>query len=204
MELSFENPIILVGDGPINHDILKSLAHFPIIAIDGGANLLPQLGLEFEYICGDMDSVDHSVLDQTDASKIIRLNDQNACDFEKTLAIIEAPQIYAFGFLGGRMDHSVEALRLISAYKDKSIELIGVYDRAFVWPSGERRNVKIGQRLSLMAFGTSRIKMSSGLVYPIDDLEISPIYMSLSNEASEEKISISYEGVPLVAIIGLD
>ena len=203
MELNFEGPVILVGDGPIHKEMLLSLSNVPIIAVDGGANVLARLGFGFEYLCGDLDSVDPSILEQIDPSKIIRLDDQNACDLEKTIAIINAPKIYGFGFLGGRMDHSIEALRLVSKNAEKSIELIDKHDRAFVWPSGASKEMNIGQRVSLMAFGHCQVRTSVGLKYPINGLEISPEFMSLSNEACANEVSISYKGAPLLALIDI-
>ena len=192
---------MLVGDGPVDIETLRALRHLPIIAVDGGANHCVSAGVEFEAVLGDFDSIAPSYLAKISDQKRIPLDDQNFCDFEKALAVIEAERVLGLGFLGGRMDHSIEALRILALNPQLNIELIGEHERAFVWPPATHLNVKTGARMSFLAFASCHVQISFGLEYELDHLILGPEQMSLSNRASEDEVSISYEGAPLIALI---
>lgn len=202
MKLKFKTDIILVGEGPINETKFKKLKSLPIIALDGGANMLARMGYGFDYLCGDLDSVVAKIVEDTPQDKIIKLEDQNFGDLEKTLKILSAPKIFGFGVLGGRIDHSFEALRLLSKNANAHLEWIGKEDRAFIWKSAKPRILRENQRISFLSFGKTKVLESKGLKYPMDGLVIEPGFFSLSNEASEAEVSIIYENAPLIALLG--
>ena len=60
--LTFDQPVILVGASPVPVDSVLSLlpAAWPLIAADGGADMLLDLGRRPDMVIGDMDSLVHA------------------------------------------------------------------------------------------------------------------------------------------------
>ena len=96
---------IIVLDGDIgSSQVLNSFNHLPLIAIDGAANKLKSIGFKACLILGDLDGIDNS---DHSYCEIKCLEDQNFCDFEKSLRECDArgllPSII-LGLNGGYLD----------------------------------------------------------------------------------------------------
>lgn len=87
-------------------------SHLPIIAADGGANSLMQLGITPQMVIGDLDSVRAEYKE--------RLNcllhfDQNYNDFQKSMFYLEEQQLLPaiiVGINGGFLDHILNNISL--------------------------------------------------------------------------------------------
>ncbi len=84
-----------------------------IIAADGGANQLQNIGVIPSVILGDLDSIKEANFGH---SKIVHLPDQNQTDFEKSLAYLAdnnlLPTIIC-GANGGYIDHILQNINVI-------------------------------------------------------------------------------------------
>ena len=76
--------LVLQGKAP-DPDILCFFPDTYLIATDGAANGLIEIGIEPHIIIGDLDSFDSSHLPENSRSQIIHIPDQEKNDFEKAL-----------------------------------------------------------------------------------------------------------------------
>ncbi len=96
---------ILCLDGRIPTSRFFKEIGLPLIAADGAANRLHEIGIKPDLVIGDCDSVMSEILDQTPHKKI---QSQDDSDFEKALKYLEEnglmPAIIC-GISGGYLDH---------------------------------------------------------------------------------------------------
>ena len=110
----YQTPVVMVGGGDVDLERLNILGcKYPVIAVDSGANAIHDAGLKADLLVGDFDSVRPSGRDHI--RRQIRIREQYSTDFEKALKIVNAPKIFAFGFLGKRFDHGLGALHALAA-----------------------------------------------------------------------------------------
>lgn len=106
---NYKSILCLNGDLP-SADFFKT--DLPIIAADGAANHLMQLGIIPQIVIGDLDSISPEYL------KIIPSHyhhDQNFCDFEKSLQYLEENRLLPamiVGVNGGYLDHVLNNINL--------------------------------------------------------------------------------------------
>ena len=166
-----QTPVVMVGGGVVDAEQLSPFAQrYPLIAVDGGVVSLGKMGLKPQAIVGDFDSVLDVSLDHIPLQ--IKITDQYSTDFEKALAVIDAPKIYAFGFLGNRMDHSLAALHALAERQHSDIVLIDPYDIAVMVHGSFHASLPQGSRFSIWSMKPQRFIASKGLVYPLDGLDI--------------------------------
>jgi len=106
----------LIGGGLVNeqdiNDIRKSGKS--LFCADSGLNYALKNNLLVSGLIGDLDSVDS----QKDATyPVIFDQSQDTNDLEKSLDAINAKYIICYGFLGGRLDHSLASFNVISKTK---------------------------------------------------------------------------------------
>ncbi len=173
-QLKFDLPIILTGPADMDLDVLRSLLQqqMPLIAADGGANVLVENGIMPSAIIGDFDSVDKSYLID-DRVELIKLAEQDSSDFEKCLYSIDAPLFLAFGFVGKRFDHTLASLNtLMKYYLHKKVILISGEDISFVVNGAFSCAGQKLQNISLFPLMPIAFNNSLGLQYPLDGLEL--------------------------------
>jgi thiamine pyrophosphokinase len=91
-----------------------------LLAADGGANHLYQMGILPNMVVGDLDSIDEDVLHELIASEVeIAQYPENKDETDLELALrtsieIGATSILIVGALGGRLDQSLASLSLLS------------------------------------------------------------------------------------------
>ncbi len=201
--IEYSEPIVIVGGGSISPDQFQQYNSLPKIAVDGGANWLHDHGFDFDYLLGDFDSVRNEIIESLDRDSVICLEDQNYTDLHKALMQVSAPHITGFGFLGPRLDHSLEALRLLALFSRRSLDLVGTFDRAFVWQSGFPYHFSRESRISFVSLGMCEISDSEGLQYSLAETTIHQSLYSISNVVSHDHVVINYEGAPLIALLAI-
>jgi thiamine pyrophosphokinase len=165
--------------------LLRSLrAADKVVAADGGANTLAELGERPDAIIGDLDSVDPTVLAALPPERIHRIAEQDSTDFDKALRHIVAPLIVGHGFLDGRLDHAVACLTVLARHPDRRCLLIGAEDAVALVPPELELDAEPGLRVSLYPLGPVSGR-STGLRWPIDGIRFSPgTRIGTSNEAT--------------------
>ncbi len=189
----FSTAVILVGASPVALEpILAKLPDgLPLIAADGGASKLLDLGRVPNMIIGDMDSL-ISPDTLPSSVKIIHLSGQDDTDFEKCLARIEAPLIIGLGFLEARFDHSLAAIHALMCLRhDHPVLLVGDTDALLRLTGDVEMTMPVGSRISIWPLGRQSFEASAGLRWPLTGLEMAPGEMiGISNEVIATPVSI--------------
>ncbi len=178
--------LTLLGGGFVDLNVLKQcLEVFPdLIAADGGANIAQKANVIPTQVIGDLDSLDAQVRAAIPPENLKFVDDQDSTDFEKCLQIVKADTIFAFGFLGGRLDHELAALNALVKYPEQRCILIGGEDICFLAPRDFHITLPDHTRFSLFPMGEAEGR-STGLAYPIDGLKMSPATrIGTSNEVT--------------------
>lgn len=178
--------ILLVGGGPIAESSLESmiLKADAVVAADSGADWLLGLGHQPDVVIGDLDSISPTSLEQIPSDRLHRITEQDSTDFEKCLRLCKARVTLAFGFLGGRVDHELAVLSVLSRYVDRVCLAIGEEDVILHVPPKLSLELPLKSRVSLfpMAPVTGR---SEGVRWPINGLNFAPnAQIGTSNEVN--------------------
>ena len=181
-----------MGAGVVNQTLLRGLAQrgFPVIAADGGANLLKSLDIDPDAVVGDMDSLcpSHPWPENT---RLIEIAEQETTDFEKCLYTIQAAQYLCFGFLDGRLDHTLATIHALTKYSRHKILLFGVEDLIIPVDHSVRFPVEPGDRVSIYPLTRCEFVRSRGLKYPLDGLFMEQgISIGTSNQAQDCECNI--------------
>lgn len=86
--------------------------NLPLIAADGAANSLHQLGLSPKLIIGDLDSVSTMVREQ---NKVLHYSDQSTSDYQKSLCYLKENDLLpavVVGINGGHLDHILNNINI--------------------------------------------------------------------------------------------
>ena len=105
----FDCLICLNADMP-PASLFGALAGVVVVAADGAANKLADIGIVPDYIIGDLDSFDISDSRLEGKSKIICNPDQEINDFEKILRFANErsyKRLLVTGFHGGELEHTL-------------------------------------------------------------------------------------------------
>lgn len=177
-----------------------------IIAADKGYDAALRLNLDIDFVVGDFDSlgfvpdcdnvIRHSCeKDETDTALAVRKAFELGCD-----------ELYIYGAVGGRIDHSVANFQLICdiAKKGKKAYLFG---DGFKITAVCNSNLKLDARengiVSVFCIGNSAKGVNiKGLKYELCDYEMSPFEaLGVSNEfiGKDAQITVS-DGVLLIMI----
>ncbi len=101
-------------------DIFEFVDDIPILAADGAATRLIDMGIEPTLIIGDMDSFAlEPYRPQVDKSKLLIIPDQETNDFEKILLYClrkDFSELLIFGFHGGELEHTLNNWSVFKKY----------------------------------------------------------------------------------------
>lgn len=189
--INFDDPVVLVGGGEVDVGLLQEYSHLPIVAADGGANLLKTYAIEPAAVIGDLDSVEN--IDHWQATtKLIKLEEQDTTDFEKCLYSINAPHFITMGFTGNRFDHTLAALHVMQKWQTrKSVVLVSGKDVVCVKSGVVDLELPVGTRVSIYPFCRVEFSASRGLRYPLDGLAMqSGQLIGVSNISSARSVKI--------------
>ncbi len=188
---------ILIGGGPKpNFPILgKDLEGLPIIAVDSGLDACMTYSIKPDYFVGDMDSVSLNAKKYAKKNKIPTnlIFEQDTTDFEKALIHVDASGYVCIGFLDGRFDHSLACLHVVQKYSQKRpILMYGLQDVVLTGANDFSISLPVGERISIWPLGSVHFKHSSGLSYPLKDLEMfQGTQIGTSNSVCENCVRIT-------------
>lgn len=185
--------------GPEEFNILqKEVATF--IGVDGGADHLLAHGITPVAVIGDLDSISDAARTAF-AGLLHHIPEQDTVDFEKALTNISAPLIYALGFAGGRLDHTLAVLHVMGRHPEMPVILLSADDASTIVPAqGITLHLPVGTRISLMPLADARVD-ATGLKWPIIDQAMHPMHFtSPSNAVAEETVQIHAMGPVVVTV----
>ncbi len=181
-------------------DLLK--AADLLICCDGAADKLIAKGLLPHVIIGDMDSLSTEV-SELYASLMIQSDDQESNDLTKAVhyCIEEGyPSVTILGATGLREDHTLGNISLMMEYYPRiEVQIISDFGVFFLAQSGEQVPTFVGEKISFFSID-NRVRVSStGLKFPLKDLQLSNWYRASLNEATANHFILSFESdLPLI------
>ena len=197
------DPVALVGGadlGPQDLNILQSYAP-SFVGVDGGADHLLTAGIRPVAVIGDLDSIsDGARLEYSDL--LHHVCEQDTVDFEKAWRLVDAPIVFAVGFSGGRLDHTLAVLNVMGRFGGRRLILIGTEDVTAIVPRDGMvlNGLVTGSRLSLMPLATARVS-AKGMRWPVDDQVFDTLrFTSPSNEVVGPVVTLSAEGPVLLVL----
>ncbi len=196
------DPIVLVGGadlGPVDLNTFQTRAP-NFVGVDAGADHILAAGLIPDRIIGDLDSLSDATRAEH-AHLLMQVSEQDTVDFEKALTRVDAPLIYAIGFSGGRLDHTLAVLDVMGRHAGRRVLLIGPDDVAAVVPKGGITMVTpVGARVSLLPLGPASVQ-ATGLEWSVNDQPMAPLgFSSPSNTANADQITVSADGPVLIVV----
>jgi len=194
---NYKSILCLNGDLP-NADFFKT--DLPIIAADGAANHLMQLGITPQMVIGDLDSISQDYL------KIIPSHyhyDQNLCDFEKSLQYLEENRLLPamiVGINGGFLDH---VLNNINLFLNSKCVLFSPPLYGFALNEKENKSLALPLDTKISLFGIpNAIITTTGLKWNLyNDLLSFPGKNSCFNRTQEAEITLKVHSGALLVLI---
>lgn len=145
-----------------------------------------------QAVIGDFDSFDVGWRETLSDASLVYVPEQETTDFEKCLSRIEAPFIVATGFSDGRVDHGLATWSVLARRVGPPTLVVSPEDVVFAAPTEFALDVPVGTRISLfpMMPVTGR---STGLEWPIDDVELSPMGRIGTSNRSTGPVRIAFD-----------
>ncbi len=190
-----------------------------LVSVDAGLFVLHRLGIKPNIVLGDFDSVEAEMLRiyEQDPDVLVERHppEKDASDLELALALCVKTgyrQIYIFGALGARMDHSLSNIYLCCHYIKKGISLylLDMYNKIYVLKEGRSlyRKEQFGTYVSFYPMqGVVEDFSISGVKYPLSGVRLDKYEQpsfTLSNEILEEKADISFSSGILLVVESRD
>jgi len=175
--------IIIISNGRLGDPAFFQQRHAAMgglltICCDGAIRYLEKLNIRPDVIMGDMDSADAAGLDSYAACgvKIMKYpRDKDATDTQLALDYalgLKPASIEIWGALGGRIDHALANLFLLSRGENTGIKisLVDEYCETFVVEREASFDEAVGQTLSLFAWGAQAEGVTlHGFQYSLDN-----------------------------------
>ncbi len=202
--------VIIIGGYEVPVDALEDLPDRRwVIAADSGLDHAAHIGLEVDFVVGDMDSVDRRRLDAHRGPVELHPVDKDATDFELALEhALERPnveRIIVLGGRGGRIDHFLANAAVIANPKFARCEIDWLVGTARI--SVVRHHTQMhgtpGQTVSLLAAGGDVTGITtSGLRWELsdEDLEFGST-RGVSNELARPFATVRIRSGCLFAIV---
>lgn len=209
---------LIINGGNINYDFasvyIKNTKFDKIIAVDGGLIFADKMNIIPDYIIGDFDTVQSSLLDKYNTqSKIIKYNPikdntdseiaiNYACDINST-------EIVIIGATGKRMDHTLANIEILVTPLRKGIEayIIDEYNKIYLIDNLKiiSKNEQYGNYVSLIPLTKVEGLTLKGFKYPLDNYTYDiGISIGISNELEAENGIIKLIDGILIAIESRD
>ncbi len=158
----------IVGAGDFSGSLDPSMDY---IAVDGGLEILENLGIVPIVVIGDFDSLeDKSLLSRYQRITLPKVKD----DTDSAKAVDYAlengyNEINLFGVTGGRLDHFFAVVCLLKKYRFNQIYIFDNQNKIYLLTSGKHRIYKDGyQFLSFFAVDECTISIQ-GCAYTLDN-----------------------------------
>ena len=200
--------VITGGDAPAP-DIAASWINGAalVIAADSGAETARVYGVEPDLLVGDFDSLPEAVAadyasnrirryppakDHTDTEIALRIAREEGCD-----------EVVLIGGGGGRLDHLLAIVALFER-PDPPVAWISANAVVSAVDHETVQHGRVGELISFLPLGCAPCRMtSSGLRWPLDDLEWVRGDVGISNEFVDREVRVSMRSGRLLVIRGV-
>ena len=192
--------IVLNGQMPDDHVLVNQIIDSGfIIAVDGSANKLIDLGIIPDVIIGDFDSLQAK---RNKNVKLIETPDQNKTDFRKTLDWCIEKNIFnisIFGISGKSDDHFLANYYTLCDFSEK-ISWRAFTDFSVISPCSGNKEFESfkGQKVSLFCMKGSSTITTKNLEYPLKSYQLKPSDEAVRNIAIADQFEIESTNTILV------
>jgi thiamine pyrophosphokinase len=208
-----------MSGGPVE-EVPEALRWVPkpdrVVAADGGARLAGVLGVVPDLLVGDLDSVAPGTLSELERLGVAteRYEHHTKWETDTELAVLaalrwEPGQIVIIGAIGGRLDHALSNVLLLThpALVELRVVIVEGHQRLFLAKPGAWNEVRgnSGDLLSLLPFGGSPLGVrTEGLLYPLEGEDLlQGRGRGVSNELVADEVRIWLDsGLLLVVVVG--
>lgn len=143
-----------------------------VVCADGGADWALGAKIEPAAVYGDLDSISESARTAYQG-KVHHIAEQDSTDFDKALRHTKAPLVLGVGFTGGRIDHELGALTVLTRYSDRRCILIGAETITLLCPPDFTIELPSQSPVSLFPMAPLRCD-STGLHWSTNGLQFAP------------------------------
>lgn len=225
MEKEKKRALIITG-GSLEKEFLES--HLEdnmynlIICVDSGLKVADQIQLKIDYIVGDFDSIDYSIINKykkaikdhkidTILMEYNPIKDATDTQIAMELAIEkEMDTIVILGGMGTRMDHFIATIHILlkALSREREAYLLDAYNKIYLANQSfslEKRNL-YGSYLSLLPF-TEKVEgvTLTGMKYPLTDYTlVMGESLGVSNEVIQEKAAVEFRTGILMVVEASD
>lgn len=217
MKHSTENIIIITSYIDAPFDMKQALTQIKdpfVICTDGGFDLAKQVGITPHLLLGDLDSIQSKI--PADLPLKTFPPEKDYTDLElaiQTALELSASFVEIWGGIGGRLDHTVANLQLLSCYTDKfdSLQMRDGQNRCFVLNATTAENTlktltiprEEDSYFSLFSLSETVEGLNvSGVKYPLEHHTLSRTFpLGVSNEFQQKEALLSLEKGSLLVIL---
>ncbi|MDY6915578.1 MAG: thiamine diphosphokinase [Candidatus Cloacimonadota bacterium] len=167
-----------------------------IVAADGGIEACKQMGIEPDYLIGDMDSVPRDKLLSKKTKKIFN-PDQETTDMEKVLKFTESlspDEIIVLNAFGNRADHTFANYLILRNFSRKIP--VQIYDDigmlSFLKPGKTILQNQMGNIVSFWSFSEVKNIVLSGFKYILQNKNFEHHFLGISNKIIAEVAEIEF------------
>lgn len=172
-----------------------------IVCCDGAVERLADVGLEPEWIVGDLDSL--SAVDCARyREKLVRVREQETNDLTKAFRFCLSHgwrELVIVGATGLREDHTLGNLSLLADFAgEASVRLLT--DTGWFTPLNASAQLRSheGQQVSIFSFDPGTAVSAEGLRYPLNGLRLTRWWQAALNEACGDVFGLTFDGGPLL------
>ena len=189
-------------------DVLNSEDY--VICADGGWDIATELGILLDLLIGDFDSIKSPLPDGIETIKFLPEKDYTDLDLAIRTAVEKGySHLTVIGGIGGRLDHTIANIQLLSHYDSFFDSLIMMDGRnvCFIIDSKKKDRFVIRREndsyLSFFSLSEKCTGVSiNGVKYPLCDHTLTRTFpLGVSNEFTEKNAVLSIKDGTLLAVI---
>jgi thiamine pyrophosphokinase len=203
-----EAALIVANGEACSSELLNQLLEWSpyVVVLDGALHRVVNLGIKFNTVLGDMDSISDAeqLLSDYQPINLVHAPDQDKTDLEKGVEyLIEKGHrnIHLVWATGKRLDHAINNIITMAKYADRcTIVLFDDHSRAYCIPRKFSKYFNKGANISLFPMNQCHNIYTQGLKYNLQGEKLNlPDRTGSSNETLlDGTVSITYEGGQLV------
>ena len=217
MNIHTKNVIIITSyiESPFNMTQALTQIEDPfVICTDGGFDLAKQANITPHLLLGDLDSIQSKIPADLPLKTFPPEKDYTDLELAIQTAIEEdASHVEIWGGIGGRLDHTVANLQLLSCYTDRfsSLQMRDGQNTCFVLNADPAKDApesltipqEAGCYLSLFALSeTVEGITAKGVKYPLENHTLTRTFpLGVSNEFKQKEAFLSLEKGSLLVIL---
>lgn len=179
---------ILCLNGTLPKKAFFDMWQLPIIAADGAANKLCALGLAPCVAIGDLDSINTQL-----QIKCIHIEDQDRCDYEKSMEYLEENNLLPtiiVGIGGGDLDHVLNNMSIFMSNSSGNLLYADPLYGTVLGPSHTQIKLSMSTKVSILGLPKAQL-ITKGLEWDLTGQELSfPGFNSSLNRMREDLVHI--------------